>query len=193
MISIWFVICSADTAVPVSRILLLWRQDIVMEAFSNQDREGFYFHWSQVGYCEARSCSSSKWCEPVASSIQTLQDSVLSLHASFVSVHVLPLSVADPDPGSGASLNPWPGMIKKSRSGIREFGNNSFGLKYLNSLMCSGSGIQNLLDPGSGIQNLFYPESGIREAKNSDLGSGLSRIRNTASSSSAPFWAPNAS
>jgi hypothetical protein len=62
-------------------------------------------------------------------------------------------SVADPDPGSDAFVNPGfgircPGWVKKSGSGseirfrdeqpgsyFRERRNNFFGLKYLNSLM----------------------------------------------------------
>ncbi len=57
-----------------------------------------------------------------------------------------PISVADPDPGSGAFLTPGSGMGEKSGpgSGIRneqpgsyflELRNHFFGLKYLNSLM----------------------------------------------------------
>ncbi len=76
---------------------------------------------------------------------------------------MLPCSVADPDPGSGAFLTPGSGMGKKSGSGS-EMSNPDhiserleiifLGLKYLNSVM----------------QHCRF---GIRDGKNSDLGSGL--------------------
>ena len=65
------------------------------------------------------------------------------------------VSVADPDPGSGAFLTPGSGMGRKSGSGT-EF--VFFGLKYFNSLM-------RIRDPGwrqfgSGMEKVG---SGIRD------------------------------
>jgi hypothetical protein len=79
------------------------------------------------------------------------------------------ISVADPDPGSGAFLTPGSGMGKKSGSGIqiryeqpgsyfREL-RNSFLVKYLNYFMW-------VRDPG---WKKFG--SGIRNGKSSDPGS----------------------
>jgi hypothetical protein len=47
--------------------------------------------------------------------------------------YILPFSVADPDPGSGAFLTPGCGMGKKSRSGIRDENPGSYFLELRNT------------------------------------------------------------
>ncbi len=42
---------------------------------------------SSLFWCGSGSCSSSKWWESATTGLQTAQDSILSLQASFVSVH----------------------------------------------------------------------------------------------------------
>jgi hypothetical protein len=80
-------------------------------------------------------CSSSKWCKSGTTGVQTLQGSILNLHASIVSVHCPPLlhveplkllnfdfnadsdqavhCNADPDPASknNADLDPQPWFL----------------------------------------------------------------------------------
>jgi hypothetical protein len=80
------------------------------------------------------------------------------------------ISVADPDPGSGAFLTPGSGMGKNQDPEIRdeqpgsyfrELRNHFFGLKYLNSLMQIRDPEWKNSDPGSGMEKNSDPRSAI--------------------------------
>ncbi len=82
--------------------------------------------------------------------------------------------LADPDPGSSASLTCGSGMGRKIKVRIRDEHSDhiyeSLETVFWAKNTCTGS-----LLCGSGIRNIFDPGSGIRDGKNSDTGWTLRR------------------